>query len=506
MKTITSWLDQHPVIAYIIALLSGAVVPLAFAPVAQHWLIWPMMILFLMLQHTTTKQACLRAFGFGLGMFGVGVSWIYNSLHVYAEAPVWLGVLMTGITVVCLSAYLMLAAFCVGRWAPVSKTAEWQRYLLVWPAVWVSIELFRSWFLTGFPTLLLGYSQVNSWLGEYLPLLGVYGTGFMVMVVAGALSLVLAARTKQAIVIALGIVILVEVVALTSRQIDWTTPAGDPVSFAVVQGDIPQSLKFSADQVRNSLRKYKSLTEDHLNQQVIIWPETAITTGIDIAGVYLQGMRRLLMQHDQRTGQSTELLTGIFSESDDGRYYNSVYALSSQAVYRKQKLVPFGEYIPFRRLLSVFGGFLTIPMSDLKAGTADQSLLSMAGYPTATGICFESAFAYVYRQQLPAANWLLNVSNDAWFGDSFAPHQHLEMNQVRARELGRYLIRATNNGLTAVIDHRGQIVDQVPAFQTAVLITQAQPRQGATPYAITGNWPIIIIALLCLIISRRRTA
>ncbi len=264
----------------------------------------------------------------------------------------------------------------------------------------------------------------------------------------------------------------------------------------MVQANIPQELKFSRERLRNSLEQYTRLSFENLKPetQLIVWPETAIPTFYQNVAEAMRPFERQLQ------AQNIELLTGVFSAEAD-RSYNSVMQLGSQqSIYQKRHLVPFGEFMPFRFLLEPINRFINIPMSDLSAGDGPHKPLAVAGEQIGISICYEDVFGEEMRAVLPEATMLINVSNDAWFGTHMAPHQHEQMAQMRARELGRPLVRVTNTGVSSAIDYLGRISERIPQNQQGVLDVTVTPRTGLTPYARTGNYPMAIISLLFIVL------
>jgi apolipoprotein N-acyltransferase len=287
-------------------------------------------------------------------------------------------------------------------------------------------------------------------------------------------------------------------------HVEWTGVRGDPLKVALVQGNIAQETKWEPANFKHTLTRYMTLTFDLAPTDLVVWPETAIPAFYD------QMQDSLIPQlDDELRKMHTVLLTGIpVLEKTTWRYYNSVVSLGEEhRFYYKQHLVPFGEYLPLRGVLGDSLDALAVPNADFSSGEANQPLLVADGYPIATSICFEVAFAEEIRRDMPEAALLVNVSNDGWFGNSLAPHQHLEMARLRARETGRPMLRATNTGISAIIDYTGRIIARSPQFEEAVVTGTITPRQGATPYVLLGNTPVVVLTVLCLLVAglARRT-
>jgi len=297
--------------------------------------------------------------------------------------------------------------------------------------------------------------------------------------------------------LAISIIVVLPLAGYGLQKINWVEPAGQPVSVALIQGAIPQEVKMQPGNLGISLERYTGLTEPYLDHDLIIWPETAIHATSSSVEFFLRNMENKVIAHH------ADLLTGIFlHDPGNDKYYNALLKLGDgkRSDYRKQRLVPFGEYMPFRRLLEFAKYYIEIPSADLSAAT-HGSAMQLAGYPVALGICYESAYPQIYRQQLPGAAFMVNVSNDAWFGDSLAPHQHLEIARMRALEAARFMLRATNSGISAVIDSRGGVVVRGKQFEKDVVTAEVTPLRGATLFALFGNWLIIPLCIIGILVA-----
>lgn len=475
-----------------LALTGGALLPLAFAPF--HW--WPLAILLAALllwlwQGQTPRRAAWLGLLFGLGAFSVGIYWIYISLHYYGNAPPAFAGLVTLLLILLMASYVAVAGWLLARLAPALGPIRW---LLVAPALWGLLEWTRSWLFSGFPWLALGYSQTDSALAGLAPYVGVFGVGWAVMLSAGLLLLALQGD-RRARAWALGLAVALWTGAWGLGKIGWTTPAGDPVRVSLVQGNIAQEKKWLPENQQRTLEQYIRLTAPVMTEsQVIIWPEAAIPLFYQEVGEFTQA----LQQEARDTG--ADFLIGIpWGDMSAEVYHNSVISLGgANGFYHKRRLVPFGEYLPFRWALNIFRRYVDIPMADFTPGDSEQPLLRAAGRPVGISICFEAVFGSEIRRSLPQAQWLVNVSNDAWFGDSLAPHQHLQINRMRALEMGRWLARATNTGLTAIIDDHGRIVAEGDPAVAEVVRGQVQPLTGATPYARWGDRFIVLLLAVFL--------
>jgi apolipoprotein N-acyltransferase len=438
------------------------------------------------------RRAAGLGFAFGLGLFLAGVSWVYVSLHRFGSMPAALAAV--GTFLFC--AFLALFPAVVGYLQAQFDRTIAVRQLLLIPALWVLGEWVRDWIFTGFPWLSLGYSQAASPLGGYAPLAGVFGLSWLVWLCAGLLLALTRAGERTLALCALALVIGA---GYGLKQVEWTQPQGAPVSVSLLQGNIPQEQKWDQARFAATVGVYRRMTAESTARLTIL-PETAIPLFLDLLDPELL---RGLAQAARSRG--ADLIIGLPLREAAGRYYNSVLGLGASPVQRYDKihLVPFGEFIPpgFGWVISV----LKIPLADFSRGSVGQAPLALAGQKIAVDICYEDAFGEEIIRLLPAATLLVNVSNVAWFGDSLAPHQHLQIAQLRALETGRVMLRATNTGMTAIIDHHGNVAAVLPAFTQGALSGSAQGRSGATPYVRWGNAPVLVLALLvCGLAALRR--
>jgi apolipoprotein N-acyltransferase len=473
----------------VLALFAGALMPLAFAPFFLYPLaLVSLLLLFLCWDRVTAKQAAWRGWLFGLGMFGVGVSWIFVAIHVFGQSGLILASLLTFLFVAFLALYLALLGFVIKKLSPGALSA--MDFLLLLPVGWLVFELFKGWFLSGFPWLEAGVSQIEGPLAGYVPLLGISGVSLLLAMTAGALLVVIKQRQW---------LWLLPVVALWSagpflKNINWTQPLGEPIDTAIIQGNIPQQIKWEPEQLVNTLVLYQTLTQQRWDADLVVWPENALPAFYhQLEDFYLKPLAEEARQHQ------TDILLGLpVSDDDKIRYYNSMMSVGSeQDFYHKRHLVPFGDYVPFEWLRGLIA-FFDLPMSAFVPGPEKQPLLQAAGHKVGVSICYEDVFSAEVLQTLPEASLLVNATNNAWYGDSFAPHQHLQISRSRALETGRPLVRATTNGISAFVNFKGEIEAQTPQFEQAALTQAVQPRQGETPYVSLQRWPIWLLSLLML--------
>ena len=477
----------------VFAALLGALLVLAFAPFGCY----PLAVLSLTgllwsLTGLGWRRAALRGFVFGAAEFLTGVYWIYVSVHDMGGVSPVMSVLMLLFLVVVMALYAAATCAVTAAWGG----AGWRRALL-FAAAWVLFEWLRGWLLTGFPWLTLGYSQVGSVLGGYAPYLGGFGVSFAAVVSAGLLLAACEAGGWRRAWPLLAVLAAVWLAGWGLGAVTWTHPAGPELSVSLIQGDIAQDQKWEPEAFIPTLDLYRKLTDQNWSSQVIVWPEAAVPAYQDEVQIsYLDPLEADARKH------GSDIILGIPTYDpvrDD--YFNSVITLgSSDGVYDKRHLVPFGENFEFlpgwvKSLLRD----MDLPYSSFSRGAEHQKPLRVAGYDVGTSICYEDAYGADILRDLPGAAFLVNVSNDGWFGDSIALPQHLEIARMRALEAGRWLLRTTNTGITAIVDDRGRVRAQAPTDQVYVLQGRIQPLAGATPVTHWGNTPIVILSSLALL-------
>jgi len=480
-------------------LLAGAAAVTAFAPFGWFPLAFlSLAVLFYQWQSDTPGLAFRHGALFGLGYFGAGISWVFVSVHDYGHVPVPAAVLVTMLLVLVMLLYPALAGYALRRLFPGPSPAL---LLLGFPAGWVVSEWLRGWVFTGFPWLTIGTSQIDSWLAGYAPLLGGFGSSWAVALTAAVLVvLVRQPRRLQA----LALLAAVWGSGYLLDRVEWVRPRGAALDVALVQGNIAQENKWAPENLVSTFTRYAELSFEQSGSDLIVWPETAIPA------FYHQVEESFIPYLESRLADSgTTLLTGIpVLDRQTWEYYNAVIALGAERTfYYKRHLVPFGEYLPLRWLIGDSLDALAVPNADFSGGPDTQPPLQAAGYPVAASICFEVVFNEEIRRALPEAALLVNVSNDAWFSGSLAPHQHLEMARMRARETGRPMLRATNTGISAIIDAHGRVLARSPQDEVAVVSGRVVPMQGVTPYVRFGNVPVLVLlfaSLLVAVAMRRR--
>ncbi|WP_339725069.1 apolipoprotein N-acyltransferase [uncultured Paraglaciecola sp.] len=497
--------------------LLGALLTLAYAPFSFWFVTFLSLTSFIyLLSQSHPNQGFKLGFAFGLGWFGAGMSWVHVSIADFGGVPL-IGSLAL---MLLLSAYLAL--FPALGFKLISKYFNHTLWPIALPFIWLLIEWLRSWLFTGLPWLSLGYSQLHGPLSGWFPVIGEFGVAGLTLLISTAMAIWLSAKKWLPSTI---LVTVLYVSGLALNQYQWSTPTGKSANIAMVQGNIAQALRWTPEQDQPTMDKYKNMTAAHWHNDIVIWPEAAIPQLEPVAAEYLNEMDKLAAQ--TRTG----LITGIVNYNFETREaYNNLIGLGqrhgndannngpSQGHYRyfhgnrfaKHHLLPIGEFIPFEDWLRGLAPIFDLPMSSFSRGDFQQGNIEAKGYHLAPAICFEIAFPRQISANLYYnTDFIITVSNDAWFGGSHGPAQHLEIAQARAKEFGLPVLRATNNGITAFIDHHGQIQSRLPQFEAGVLGDTIKQVTGYTPYRLFGDWPIwclsfVIFGLACFYQKRSK--
>ena len=481
--------------------MSGALIPLSLAPFD----LWPLALvaaglLLEALQDQPPRRAFLLGWLSGVGRYGIGVSWVWVSIHEHGNASPLLATVLVTLFVAGLALLPALMALGFAALRPRGTLVA----AAAFAGCWVLLEWTLTWLLTGFPWLLLGYSQLATPLAGWAPVAGVLGVSLVVVLTGAALRAFGrgfrgAGRNREGVV-ALVAAGLIWGAGAGLQEVRWTRPMGEALEVALVQGAVPQREKWLASSRQRIIDRHLALSADHWGVDLLLWSEAALTVYPREAGPLLDRLDR----HGERSG--TTLITGIPDYSrdpDDPRrvaLHNSARALGTgEGRYLKQRLVPFGEYVPLEGLLRGLIDFFDLPMSRARPGPEGQAPLTIGTVPAAMAICYEIAYPDLVRELADGTRILLTISNDAWFGDSIGPPQHLQIARMRALELGRPLARATNDGITALVDDRGRVLGRLPRFEPGVLAGTLQPTGGRTPFATAGSWPVVLLAVLLLL-------
>jgi apolipoprotein N-acyltransferase len=488
--------------------LLGTLSVLGFAP----FYVFPLSIIslagicYLWIKSSSPKAAFKLGFAYGLGLYVLGIYWIYISLHDFGGMPWW----FAGFSTFCLCAFMALFVGLVGY------LSQRLGYLVISiPVLWGLSDWVRSWIFTGFPWLTMGYSQVpHSPLAGYMPIVGVYGVSVITVLMAALIAIWF---TKPSLVFkrnGIATLVLIIVAGNVLKIVEWTTPIGAPISVALVQGNIAQDTKWSPEKAQSTIDQYISMVKAS-TAQLIILPETALPV---LSSQIDPSVTKALVDH--AVNNNGDIIVGLveFNESANNtpnEYFNSALSFGSAnqqfpngQSYAKNHLVPFGEFIPLKQVFGwIYRDWLNMPLSDLSRGGVNQKPMTLSNQKVAINICYEDVFGEEIIRQLPEATLLVNISNDAWYGQSYAAEQHMQFSQARALETGRMMLRATNTGATAAIDTHGFVVAHAPHDTKTTLDVTAQGFTGSTPYVRFGNWPFIVFCfgVLAALFWRKRT-
>lgn len=475
----------------LLAVAAGVLQTLSLAPL--YW--WPAGILaaallFVLLRELNPGRAALRGWYYGCGLFGSGSSWVFISIHYHGGTAMPLALLLT--VLFCIGMGLL---FTTLPWAlcRLSAGASAVRYACAFPLFWMFSEWTSTWVLTGFPWLLSGYAHPDTPLAGWAPLGGVQLLGLLIAA-SGVLTVLLLKSSPSVRTLAAGLLLLIWGGGALLRGVEWTT-AGSNLRVGIVQANIPLDIKWGDPrQLQQALDRYEKMSaplwEKH---ELLAWPETALFDWRRES----QALLRRMEENADRSGSG--LIVGVTQRiaAADGspRYYNAAVGIgAARGQYHKRRLVPFGEYVPLERWIRGLTPFFDLPLSSFSRGAETQKNLFLNSTSAPVFICYEIAYPQTVARALPAAGLLLTLSEDAWFGRSLAPHQHLGIARMRALETGRELVRATNSGISALVDHRGRIKTRSALFKAQTLSGDITIRRGATPFVRTGLGPLLYLA------------
>ncbi len=486
----------------LIALVSGVLGVFAFSPFDYWGLAYVSLLGLIFVAKTSKKSTALFAsFLWSMGFFCFGVNWLNVSIHQFGGASLGVSYFLVGLLSAYLALYPMLFTYLVQRFNVQSA--------VIFSVIWTFTEFLRGWLFTGFPWLQFGYTQIDSPFLGIAPIFGVTGlTFFTVWASASIFNGVSALFNGKNPKIALfNAVLLAGVGGLGAyaQRIDFVKPVqNEPLRVTLLQGNIEQNLKWDPDYLYSTLEIYQKLIAQHLGKSdLIILPESALPT---LENALVPFFERL-----DRAGQAadTEIVIGtVYQDVHSDKLFNSMvsvgnpnfpYRLETPNRYSKRHLVPFGEYVPLETLLRPLNSVFNLPMSAFQSGAVAQPPFMAKAQVFAPAICYEIIFGELVRQNLKNdTDYLLTISNDAWFGNSIGPWQHLQMARMRALELGKPLIRATNTGISVFIGAKGEILAQAPQFVETALTYDIAPMKGKTPYSVLGDMPLYGLSLLFL--------
>ena len=469
--------------------VAGAIFPLSLAPFHyQPLALLSVGLLYYFTRQGPTRRIVLRFYLYNLAMFAVGVSWIHVSISEYGGASPGLAALLVGLFVATYSLVSVPQAYVYGRWF---RHAGPLLAIFSFCGLWALQEWFRGWFLTGFPWLFVGYGFLGTPFDGYAPFIGVFGVSFFSVLVGCALAGMYLVRNQRRQLVTMMLAAALPLLVAAGLSLVEQTAPGRQINVSLVQGNIDQHVKWRKESVQPILRTYLALSEEEFGRDLVVWPEAAVTLFRDKATGFLDSLAR-------RSAGGT-LVLGIPDFDKSGGFRNTVIAVGAgEGRYIKRRLVPFGEYVPLEKLLRGLIAFFDLPMARNSPGPSNQTYLTAGDLALSTSICYEVVYPELVRTSVRNPDLLVTVSNDTWFGASVGPWQHLQMAQMRALENGRSLVRATNNGVTAFIDHRGEVTSSLPRFEKGVLRGRVEIRTGETLFHRYGSYPFLGVCLMIL--------
>jgi len=501
---------SHAWILAISAILLGAGYCLGFAP----FNLWPATFVALGLFYLLMLRGArpmLLAWLFGVGKYAVGVSWVYVSIHEHGNASPVLAASLVAIFVAGMALFCLPVGWLMSR-LRVGAEARLANAVLFCVAVAIT-DWLLTWFLTGFPWLLPGYAFMETMMIGWGPVVGVLGLGLLALTSAVAtvhLAIACVGRIQRQDSIQLrslswpiGVTLAPWLIGLLLLSVDWTTPVASH-QVALVQGNLEQRTKWLPENRETNVRKHVELSAAHWDSDLIVWPEASVT-------MFARSAQNVLNQlQSQGEASATNVVLGIpglreVPGTDALAFQNLAVGLGlAGGRFAKHHLVPFGEYVPLESVLRGMIEFFDLPMSHSAPGPALQDNIHLSFGEAAMAICYEVAYPDTMRRHARSAALLMTISNDTWFGSSIGPDQHLQIAQMRAIENGRWLVRATNNGLTAIVDPKGVVIDRLPQFRAGVLRGSVDSMQGRTPFNMVGHWPFLLVILAGFVFVFRR--
>lgn len=483
---------------WLLAFVAGAIGPLAFAPFDYFAAIIVSMLLwfYLIATTTTTKQSAIVSFAYGVGYFGIGISWVYVAIHEIGRSHIAVAALLTLLFVAYLSLFPLIIGWLYGYIRTKFRllVSDYRLTILILPLLVIIIEWLRGWLFTGFPWLAFGYAALDTPMDGWAALIGVYGLSGLIALMVATLYWMLLQRSRVGYMVALGVMLVIWLGGGLLQQINWATATGEPISVAIVQGSIDQQSRWQKSTLYERITTYQQLSEPYIGaNRLIVWPENAIPAFYENLQPFYQPLA------DRIEGQNSTLITGGLRKSSDGEGYHTSLTVvgEPEQSYHKRHLVPFGEYLPLEQLLRGVIAFFNLPMSGFTPGPDQQQLITAVdGVAMAPSICYEDLFASDISDMVQQSHLMINLSNNGWYGDSFAPHQHLQIARMRSLEFARPTIRSTTSGISALINADGTVQKQSLQFVPDVITGQVQPVIGMTPYLYFGDKTLIGIVMV----------
>ncbi len=469
--------------------VAGALLPLSMAPF--HW--WPIAFLSLALFWIGVNRGhkLYSTLAYGAGMYAVGIHWVYVSMATFSG----INPVVSTLLLACLVAVLVILFFGPIGWA-FNRLNKWRLSPFTFALIFTIGESTRNWLMTGFPWLMVGYSQTDTWLNGYAPIGGVLLVSFVVVFISATIADLWISRTREHSQWIGGVcAALLLTLSPVFAKIEYTEKS-KPLNVLLVQPNVAQEHKWDRNRLQGYKRDLVKLTVPHLESiDLAIWPEAAVPELQMYAAPYLNRVEQLALN------SNTQIITGMPMYIDRVFYNGAIGLGGAPWEYRKTRLVPFGEYIPFESVTGKLFKLLELPNESQGSGEPNQPPFNVDGVPVALDICYEVAYNGIIARQARHADMLATISNDGWFGRSIGPLQHLQMAQMRAIENRKPMLRSTNNGVSAIIDAHGNIVATEESFKKTTVKATIESRQGLTPYTLIGNWPVVAIAAMLLAIA-----
>lgn len=479
-----------------LSLVAGAFLVLSFSPTKLYFFafISAAVLLYCWLE-ATPRQAFWRGLLFGIGQFATGTSWLYISIHKFGNATGTIAGLITAAFILLMALYPATQGFIFSLLF--RKKNLLIKCLVAFPTTWVIWEGLRSWLFSGFPWLLLGYSQTQTELNGYAPVLGIYGVSLVTAIIAGGVMVIFTKNSLKSKIVTSATLLAIVVISFPLHYHSWTKLADKPMSVALVQGNIPQTVKWDPSQAVDTINTYIKTTNQYWGKQIIIWPEAAIPVLANNVESLVEQLNKIAKKH-----HSALLFGAPISNENETKIFNAIIAIGDgNGIYFKRHLVPFGEYTPLEFLFKPIMNYFDIPNSDLSKGPAKQPLINAQHINIAPFICYEIAYPYLVANASKNAQLLVTINDDSWFGDSLAIPQQLQMAQMRSIETGRYMLYVSNTGITAIINPLGNITATAPENVLAVVTGDIHAATGNTPVMYYGIYPMLVILILLVLLS-----
>lgn len=476
---------------YVLMVVAGLFGTLGFAPFhIPGFTILSLALLFSSLLNSMPKQAFKLGFAFGMGYFGLGVSWVIVSIHDYGQINYFCAGLITLAFLIYLALFPAIVAWAF-KWLQTGRGTLLS--MLSFSTLWCVGEVVRAHLMTGFPWLLVGTSQIDTPLKSLAPVVGIYGLSLLCVFSATLLAFAVRSNGMKRSGYLLAFVLLI-IGPSVLKHIEWTEVSKNPVSIGAVQANLSMRDKWDEALFWSLLTFYEKSVDKLMGKQLIILPESAIPLPASYLTEYLNRL------NDKALKANSALMLGILQPSDDNEinYYNAIITLGhAQGLHIKHQLVPFGEYIPSPFV--AINRWLNLPEPNIAPGKINQPLVSILEHPIASLICYEVAYPALLRQQLPTAQWIVSISDNGWFGRSLASYQQLQMSQLLSLLTGRYQVVVNNDGLSSIINEKGEIVNGLPPFSAGLLEGEIFPAQGTTPWVLWSDYPVLFFCSLFLI-------